>query len=221
VPENSPEKAPEPPLRPRPRIESLSDLIFGLALSVGSLALVSSLPTNEGALIQDIGTFAFTFLILISVWFDYTRIMSVMPINEQRTVTLNTVLLFTVSLEPFLFILLKSPSNSSPFFLFVSQVYAVDLGTMMAVLASFAGTLAVDLKIRLDPKVRASFRRESLLRFVSAGVFLLSVAPVFGTTVVTIGAFQEPLRIIMWFVPLAFAVSTRRRRAIGTDAETV
>ena len=215
-----PDKIPDPPVRPRPRVEGLADLIFGLALSVGSLALVSHLPTNSSSLFQDIGTFGFTFLILISVWFDYTRIMSVMPINEQRTMTLNTLLLFTVSLEPFLFILLNSPNLSPSYFQVVSQVYAVDLGTMMAVLASFTGSLAVDQKVRLDPKVRQGFRRESVSRFVVAGVFLVSAAPVFGDYTVAIGDFHPPLRIIMWFVPLAFAVSTRRRRAGQSDAES-
>jgi uncharacterized membrane protein len=194
--------------RPRPRIESLSDLIFGLALSVGSLALVSSLPTSTPDLLGDIGTFAFTFLILISVWFDYTRIMSVMPVNEQRTVLLNTLLLFTVSLEPFLFIVLKSPNTSGSFWQVVSQAYAIDLGTMMAVLASFTASLSVDQSVRLHPKIRARFRQESISRYATAAVFFVSVIPFFGEVYV----FDEPLRIVIWFVPLAYAVSQRWRR---------
>ncbi len=196
------------PAKPRPRIESLSDLIFGLALSVGSLALVANLPTNSGALLSDILTFGFTFLILISVWFDYTRIMSVMPIHEQRTVTLNTLLLFTVSLEPFLFLLVKNPANSNSYEQFVTAVYAVDLGTMIGVLAAFAGTLAIDTSVRLEPKVREGFRRESAGRFVSAGIFFLSAVPIFWE--VTLGGIQ--LRLLMWFFPLAYAFFTRHRR---------
>ena len=34
--------------RPRPRIESLADLIFGLSLSIGSIALIANSPTNPG-----------------------------------------------------------------------------------------------------------------------------------------------------------------------------
>ncbi len=62
--------------RPRPRIESLSDMIFGLALSVGAITLVGNPPTTGGALYNDILAFDFGFLILISVWMRYTKIMS-------------------------------------------------------------------------------------------------------------------------------------------------
>lgn len=53
-------------LKPKPRIESLSDLIFGLALSIGAIALVSNPPSADLGLFRDIVTFAFNFLILIS-----------------------------------------------------------------------------------------------------------------------------------------------------------
>ena len=206
-----PEKPPETSVRPRPRIESLSDLIFGLALSVGSLALVANPPRTGGALISDVATFGFTFLILISVWFDYTRIMSVMPLNERRTVTLNTLLLFTVSLEPFLFLQLQASGISEAFFQVASQAYAVDLGLMMAILASFTGSLAVDSTVHLEPRYREGFRKESITRFVVAGIFFLSAVPVFGEYTVGIGSFHEPLRILMWFAPALYAIHRRGR----------
>jgi len=52
--------------RPRPRIESLSDLVFGLALSIGAIALVSSPPVTNAGLYRDIATFTFNFVVLIS-----------------------------------------------------------------------------------------------------------------------------------------------------------
>ena len=93
---------PEPPSRPRPRIEGLSDMVFGLALLVGAITLVGSAPNNVTGLFNDITTFAFSFLILISVWMRYTKIMSVLPLENRWTISLNT-LLFSVSIEPFLF----------------------------------------------------------------------------------------------------------------------
>src|SRR3989454_4499778 len=89
--------------RPRPRIQSLSDLIFGLALSIGALNLISSKPADTQALFGNIATFGFSFLILIFVWFRYTEIMSVLPVETTRTRALNTVMLFLVAIEPYLF----------------------------------------------------------------------------------------------------------------------
>jgi len=55
------------PSRPRPRIESLSDLVFGLALSIGAFALVSAPPIDDAGFYRDVFTFGFNFLVLISI----------------------------------------------------------------------------------------------------------------------------------------------------------
>jgi len=90
---------------PRPRIESLSDLIFGLALSIGAISLVSRVPATPSRMLIDISQFGFSFLILVSVWLGFTNIMSVLPLEDGTTVILNLVLLFLVSIEPYLFYL--------------------------------------------------------------------------------------------------------------------
>ncbi|MGA8905521.1 MAG: hypothetical protein WB661_11010, partial [Candidatus Bathyarchaeia archaeon] len=61
---------------PRPRIETLSDLVFGLALSIGALTLVGKPPSTPADIRSDVLGFGFSFIILISVWVRYTRIMS-------------------------------------------------------------------------------------------------------------------------------------------------
>jgi hypothetical protein len=71
--------------RPRPRIESLADLVFGLALSISAIILVGNRPTTSAGLFEDIMTFALNFLILVSVWLNYTRVTSVLPIENTRT----------------------------------------------------------------------------------------------------------------------------------------
>jgi uncharacterized membrane protein len=199
----------ESPTRPRPRIESLSDMIFGLALSVGALALVASPPKNSGDLVLDIGTFGLSFLILISVWLVYTRIMSVLPLETGWTVSLNTALLFTVSIEPFLFNVLQSAGAGSSLSAFVGQVYALDLGVMMAVLATFATTLAMQARPGLSLAFRRGFRREAALRFVTAGVFFVSIAPVFDRIVVA----QQTARTLLWIAPLVLLIVSRRYQA--------
>jgi len=194
--------------RPRPRIESLSDMVFGLALSVGALALVASPPTNSGELYSDLATFGFSFLILIMVWFAYTRLMSVLTFEDHWVVTFNTLLLFTVSVEPFLFNILESRNIAIGFFDAASQAYAIDLGLMMLVLGLFAWAVSLSKQPPLAPGVRRGFREEAVSRWITAGIFFVTVAPVFAE----IWIYGQPLRTWLWIVPLVFFGFTRRHR---------
>jgi uncharacterized membrane protein len=194
----------ESPIRPHPRIEQLSDMVFGLALSVGALALVTSPPSTSGELYTDIATFGFSFLILIMVWFAYTNIMSVLTLENPVTLGLNTVLLFTVSVEPFLFNVLKGASVTTSFFNTVSDAYAIDIGIMMLVLGLFGLGLATSTHTKLDPTTQTRFRREAINRWVAASIFFASTAPVFDQIV--FGGLN--LRVWLWFIPLVlFRVS--------------
>ena len=85
---------------PKSRIETLSDLIFGLALSIGALTLIGQPPSDFAQLIQSLLFYAFSFLILISVWYGYTRTMSLLHVENSKLVSLNILLLFLVSIEP-------------------------------------------------------------------------------------------------------------------------
>ena len=98
--------------RPRPRIESLTDLVFGLALSIGAIGLISNKPVDPGHLAGSIAGFGSSFLILISIWFRYTELMSVLRVEVTRTRVLNTTLLFLVAVEAYLFNLLNFNSLS-------------------------------------------------------------------------------------------------------------
>ena len=91
------------PQIPRPRIQGLSDLIFGLALSIGALQFVGNIPSKPEDLTADLLYFGFSFLILINIWNRYTATTSVMPVETPGMVRLNMLLLFLVAIEPFLF----------------------------------------------------------------------------------------------------------------------
>jgi len=77
-------------------------LVFGLALSIGAISLISNKPTEPNVLYIAIGGFGFSFLILIQIWFRFTEIMSVLPVETTGTRVLNTLLLLLVALEPYL-----------------------------------------------------------------------------------------------------------------------
>lgn len=202
-------------VKPRPRIESLSDLVFGLALSVGAIALVSSPPANYGQIYSDLASFGFSFLILISTWFSYTRIMSVLSLEDHRTVALNSVLLFLVSVEPFLFNILQRSANYPPmYFEAASQLYAIDLGLMMFVLGLFAWTVAAQEKPPLAHAVRVGFRIEAYDRWLITGMFLVSIVPYFGEVSATLGNVSEPVRVWIWFASLVVILIARRVRLV-------
>jgi len=173
----------EEPARPRPRIESLSDLVFGLALSIGAIALIGSPPTSISNLYSDIFTFAFNFVILISVWLHYTRVMSVLPLENRRTMILNVLLLFSVSIEPFLFNLLRSGNSAvivAPAIRDVaSALYGFDLGIIMLVMGIFTLALADEEKKLVPKSMINELRTEATTWSIAAGIFLVSALPAF------------------------------------------
>jgi uncharacterized membrane protein len=210
----------EPPrARPRPRIESLSDLIFGLALSIGAFALVSNPTTTSGGFYRDVVTFGFNFLVLITVWIRYTRIMSALPVETKTTILLNIVLLFAVSLEPYIFNTLRLTSGVPastpvtslvPLFETASSSYGVDLGAMMFIMGVFTLALADEERRLVPDSMLANLKSESTLWFIACGVFLASALPVFGK--VDLGGVLVTglsLRMVMWLA--AILVTWARR----------
>src|SRR2546428_8506037 len=100
--------------RPRARIETLADLIFGLSLSVGSVTAIASSPTSPAEIGSHILAFMFTFLLLITAWLIYTRFMSVLPVETRTIVFLNVALLLLVTLIPYLLNSVEFISPSVP-----------------------------------------------------------------------------------------------------------
>ena len=189
---------------------------------MGAITLVSQPPTSVGGIYNDIGTFGFSFVILISIWLRYTRIMSVMPVENSRTTRLNAALLFTVSIEPFLFGLLTRPPDISSTLLSsfegsASAIYALDLGGMMAILGFFSLTLASEEKGFVSKEYAGQFRQEAKGLFVASGAFLVSILPFFYT--VGFGPLG-PIRFYVWIAPLVIVWlrrGIRKSRGSGTQ----
>src|SRR5271169_1055334 len=127
---------------PKFRIESLSDLIFGLALSIGALTLIGQPPADFTALVLAILYYGFSFLILIRVWYSYTQIMSDLRVETRRGVFTNVGLLFLVSIEPFLFNQLLTSTKIPAEYL--SILFALDLGGLFAIQAFMANSILAD-----------------------------------------------------------------------------
>src|SRR5438128_12347617 len=83
-------------LPPKPRIESLSDLIFGLALSIGALALIAQPVLTAADLLRDLVDFAFGFIVLIAVWVRYTGSISYLTIETHGVLLLHILIVLLV-----------------------------------------------------------------------------------------------------------------------------
>lgn len=182
---------------PRPRIETLSDLVFGLALSIGALTLVGKPPSTPADIRSDVLGFGFSFIILISVWLRYAQIMSTLPLETGTTVLLNIALLFLVSVEPYLLSLLNSAEALSMFD-YASVVYALDLAGLMAILGLFTHMLTIEERRLIPARLLGQQRRMRNVFFISAFLFLVSTLPQF-----LVWRFEgTPVRVMFWYVPL-------------------
>jgi len=188
------------------RIETLSDLIFGLALSIGALTLMGQAPSNFQDLVVSIAYYGFSFLILISVWYGYTRNMSLLRSETGRLVSLNILLLFLVSIEPFLFN--QMLRSSMVLVEDISILYAFDLGGLFAVEALLANSIAGD--VSKSEQIRHNFRTRRNTLLLSMGLFFVSTIPVFWSWRIHISnSAGIPLRFMIWIIPL-FAPIVRR-----------
>src|SRR5467141_2202816 len=128
----------------RPRLETLSDLIYGLSLSIGAMSLVITNSTQSNAIDIDrnILQFLFVFLILITSWIIYTSDMSVLPIETRLVTLLNVVLLMLVAIFPYLFDQAVSAFNSSRVQNYASMLFTADYTGTLVIMAIFAHIIA-------------------------------------------------------------------------------
>jgi uncharacterized membrane protein len=183
---------------PKSRVETLSDLIFGLALSIGALSLIGQPLTDFTELVLAIFYYAFSFLILISVWFGYTRLMSSLHVETRNTLYLNVIMLFLVSIEPFLFNQLLNGELSTQS---VSVLYALDLAGLFLVQAFLANIILSDKTRTSHILQHYRLLRNSLL--IGAATFFVSVIPIFWDLTIPVGndTFIH-LTFLIWLIPL-------------------
>ncbi len=205
--------------RPRPRIETLADLIFGLSLSIGSIAFIANPPNSTGEITTHILAFAYTFFVLITAWMIYTTYMSVLPV-ETRTVTfLNVGLLLLVAVVPYLLNGVEvvnqalAPSAVSMIQNYSSTLFALDLGGILIILATFAHVISLEEKRLVAPELVRLFRNGRNRMIILAALTLVSVAPQFWDWTFL----GVPIRLYLWYPPL---ISYWVGRAVRPDSRT-
>jgi hypothetical protein len=213
-----------PTTRTKIRIESLSDLVFGLALSIGSLILVGKGVQSAEDLVVNVLLFGFGFLIILMVWLRYSQTMAVLPVEARFALPTNLALLFLVALEPYLFYVCWSaqlPGVLSS----ATAAYALDVGGMLATQAALAQLVVREAKAGfygnqpLSPIVLAEFRRVVRLNAVLVGVFVVSALPVFWVDT-QIGQLRYYLWAASFLVSLIGLVTARSRVKHRADARS-
>ena len=196
---------PSPPgeRRPRPRIETLADLVFGLSLSVGAIGLIASSPTTQAEINSHIFAFGFTFLVLITAWIIYTTYMSVLPADTRAVTFLNVALLLLVAIVPYLLNSVElsnpslSPAEASAIGAYASTLFTLDLTGLMVILAAFAHVISLEEKNLVAPELARLFRNGRNRMGILAVVTAISIAPQFWDWTL----FGVPVRLYIWYVP--------------------
>lgn len=182
---------------PRPRIQTLSDLIFGLALSIGAIALLSDKPSSIISLATSLLGFGWAFVILALVWVRYTRIMSVLPVETGRMIGANMLLLFLVSVEPYLYNLITISFAPLPGQLdsgITTALYAIDMGSIFLIIAYFTHELTIEERKLIPRELVRNYRLQRNTTIVSAALFLVSTLPIFWSFAI----FGFQVRFILW-----------------------
>ena len=158
---------------------SFTDIVFGLAVSIGSLILIQSQVATWEDFVWNVMLFGFSFFVIVLIWILFSRRISALPRELPFALSLNLALLFCVALEPYLFYLLMNPAVQSVL-VFTSVGYALDVGVMFVILAVLSSyVLKEERQSRRDITVLHDFKRMRIEESVIATLFLLSAAPVF------------------------------------------
>ena len=194
-------------------METLSDLIYGLSLSIGAISLV--ITVSQSSSVDDINRnilqFLFVFLILITSWIIYTSDMSVLPVETRLITFLNVVLLVLVALTPYLFDQVVSTFNSLSVQEYASILFTVDLAASLLILATFAHIIAQEEEHLVDGYVMIRMRMvRNRLSILMVIVLIALVAP---WDWVFLGVH---IRLLIWSVPIiSFWINRMRRSPFG------
>jgi len=185
-------------------------------LSIGSLELLAKTPQTPEELETSLTLFAFSFFIIISIWFGYARIITLLSQETRGAISLNLLLLFFVVLEPYLFFVIQS-SPTLAFLDLASVLYALDVGVMFLILAGLIelvlwknthkdGGTSAELHPAIVPRLRVGMIFYTLI----GGIYLLSALPFF----FDYNKMGNQLRFELWYSAFGFVflgVVNRRR----------
>jgi len=190
-------------------MQTLSDLIFGLALSIGAITLLSSAPGHLSDVASTLLGYGWAFVILALVWVRYTKIMSVLPVETNVMIGANMFLLFLVSIEPYLYNLLSGSYFSTASQLTpaaTTSLYALDMGAIFAVLTYFSHELTREERKLIPKHLLRSYRLQTYGSLAAVALFWVSILPTFWEITV----FGIEARFVLWMGTFVIAIIRTR-----------
>ena len=177
----------------------MSDLIYGLSLSIGAISLVitNSQASSGNDIDRNILEFLFVFLILMTSWIIYTSDMSVLPVETRLVTFLNVVLLILVAIIPYLFDQAISRYNSLDIQSYASTLFTFDYAGSLFIMAGFAHLIAQEEKQLVDGDQVIRFRRIRKRLTILTILVLLSLAVPWDWLFLGVH-----VRLLIWCVPI-------------------
>jgi len=198
-------------------LESLSDLIYGLSLSIGAISLVitNSQTSSVSDINKNILQFLFVFLILITSWIIYTSDMSVLPIETRLVQLLNVLLLMLVATIPYLFDQVVSTFNPGSVQDYASILFTADYAGTLVIMAVFSHIIAQEEEHLVDGEIMIRMRRVRNRLSLLTVIVVLSIA--FPWDWLFLGVH---VRLYIWLVPIiSFWFNRMRRSPFGLPRE--
>jgi uncharacterized membrane protein len=127
--------------------------------------------------------------------------MSVLPMENRTTRFLNVIMLFSVSLEPYLFNLVSlfGHATETEVVHYASILYALNMAALMAILAFFTRELTIEEKQLIAVELLEPYKKVRNTLLIAAGLFLLTMFPQFWFWRIQ----DVPSRFYLWLIPLA------------------
>ena len=203
----------------RQDIENLSNLVFGLSLSIVALILITNPADTPREMAEDILWFTFSFMIVISVWKSYVAIVAEMEVWNSRDVRLNILLLLFVGLEPYLFNAITfgndklTPAMQDEMNNLGTIAFALNIAAILLILAIYYHILAKEhAKCAKD---LARYKAERNQRILTGSIFAVSALPWFWGVKLA----NTELRYVIWFVPLVLLTINMIRELLSKNGE--
>jgi uncharacterized membrane protein len=148
------------------KIEDLSNLVFGLALTLGAITLVQPKEDNFAELLGILVSFALSFLVVVWFWYLYNRVMEITRMDRPIKYFLNFILLFFVVIEPYLLTITNKTSGST--------AYALDIGAALLVFVILYQFILEETPA-VDERSLKQLRRNRNLLIVCSLIFFASI----------------------------------------------
>jgi uncharacterized membrane protein len=173
-------------------IQDLSNLVFGLALTLGAITLVAPSQDDYVRLLGVLLRFALSFFIIVFVWWLYNSTITQTDLGEGNRVFLNFLLLLLVVMEPFLLTIAGTKSGAT--------AYAIDLGVIMGILVAFNYYIVRDEREGLDGTRMRALRATRNILIACCILFFISIIPI----IVLPKPDGEDFSSLIWFGILLF-----------------